>query len=361
MVNYCILNGVKSNTVKGLLIQSLPAISKPLIRTQIEEIDGRDGDIVTPLGYSAYNKEMTIGLFGDYDIDDVIAFFDSKGQVTFSNEPDKYYNYEIINQIDFERLIRFKKAKVTFHVQPFKYDAVDQSISKSNQLLGLNDWTLTKNGVTLTVSSGEITVNGTASTATEFYVPINRLTLEAGDYTLNAYAEGDNAESVALRLILDSPSNANSFGGIPVWLENGNTVDIEATLTAEKQYTYLWFYVLSGVAIDITLSVDVVSGDFSSITVYNRGNTGSKPKVTIYGIGVVNLSLNGIEVFAVDIGNAGYITIDVAGMNAYHDGTFMNRQVTGDYDNLILNKGTNIISWTGNVTEITVENYSRWI
>ena len=120
-MNYVILNGVKSNTVKGLLIQSLPSISKPLIRTQIEEIDGRDGDIITKLGYSAYDKEMLVGLYGDYNIDDVIQFFDSEGQVTFSNEPDKYYNYEIIEQIDFERLARFKTATVTFHVQPFKY------------------------------------------------------------------------------------------------------------------------------------------------------------------------------------------------------------------------------------------------
>ena len=44
-MNYVILNGVKSTTIKGLLIQSLPPISKPLMRTSIEEIDGRDGDI----------------------------------------------------------------------------------------------------------------------------------------------------------------------------------------------------------------------------------------------------------------------------------------------------------------------------
>ena len=49
-MNYIILNGVNSNTITGLLIQELPPISKPLMRTQIDQIDGRDGDIVTKLG-----------------------------------------------------------------------------------------------------------------------------------------------------------------------------------------------------------------------------------------------------------------------------------------------------------------------
>ena len=39
-MNYCILNGKKSTLIKGLLIQSLPPITKPLQRTQIDEIDG---------------------------------------------------------------------------------------------------------------------------------------------------------------------------------------------------------------------------------------------------------------------------------------------------------------------------------
>ena len=120
-MNYIILNGMKSTLIKGLLIQSLPPISKPLMRTMVEEIDGRDGDIITELGYSAYNKEIKIGLHGDYSVDEVISFFDSKGTVIFSNEPDKYYYYQIIDQIDFERLIRYKTATVTLHVQPFKY------------------------------------------------------------------------------------------------------------------------------------------------------------------------------------------------------------------------------------------------
>lgn len=125
MRNYIILNGKDSRYIDGLLVQELPPISKPKIRTEVEEIDGRDGDLVTPLGYSAYDKELKIGLYGNYRIDDIISYFDSSGKVAFSNEIDKYYNYQILEQIDFERLVRFRTATVKFHVQPFKYSNVE--------------------------------------------------------------------------------------------------------------------------------------------------------------------------------------------------------------------------------------------
>ena len=38
-MGYVILNGVKNTMIKGLLVQSLPPISKPLMRTSVEEID----------------------------------------------------------------------------------------------------------------------------------------------------------------------------------------------------------------------------------------------------------------------------------------------------------------------------------
>lgn len=127
-MNYIILNDVNSNTIQGLIIQNLPPITKPKIRTNIEEIDGRDGDIITKLGYSAYDKEFDIGLYGNYDVNQVISYFNSEGTVIFSNEDDKFYKYTIIEQIDFERLIRFKTAKVKMHVQPFKYSNTDTDI-----------------------------------------------------------------------------------------------------------------------------------------------------------------------------------------------------------------------------------------
>ena len=129
MRNYIILNNQRSDEISGLIIQELAPISKPLQRTQVETIDGRDGDIITPLGYAAYNKKIKIGLYGTFDINEIIAYFATEGQVIFSNEPDKYYNYQIVDQIDYERLVRYKVATVTMHVQPFKYSATEGTLT----------------------------------------------------------------------------------------------------------------------------------------------------------------------------------------------------------------------------------------
>lgn len=129
-MSYIILNGVKNTYIQGLMIQALPSISKPQMRTQTETIDGRDGDITTKLGYAAYNKPVLIGLYGPYNIDEIIDYFNSEGTCTFSNEPDKYYHYAIYEQIDFERLIRFRQATVILHVQPFKYSLSEGEIER---------------------------------------------------------------------------------------------------------------------------------------------------------------------------------------------------------------------------------------
>lgn len=237
MRNYIILNNKNSNQITGLLISTLPPISKPKIRTTIEEIDGRDGDIITQLGYGAYDKEFDIGLYGDFNVDEVIEYFDSEGIVTFSNEPEKYYKYQIYEQIDFEKLIRFKTANVKMHVQPFKYSLLD------------------------------------------------------------------------------------------------------------------------------TLKTFTIS-DETSITIRNNGNIYSKPVITLTGTGTINLSLNSEQLFVIELGEtSSQITLDIENMNAYNptNDNYLNRNVTGDYSNFKMSVGNNTISWTGTITSIEIENYTRWI
>lgn len=235
---YIIINGQSSLEVNGLMICSLPPITKPQMRVSAEEIDGRDGDIVTPLGFSAYDKEIDIGLHGEFDLDDVMDFFNQSGKITFSNEPDKYYNFAQYNGIDFEKLIRFKTAKVGFHVQPFKY-------------------------------------------------------------ALN---------------------------------ESEKTFDFSSSAT---------------------------SGELS---IRNNGNYTSRPTIKLTGSGTVNLSINGAQVMVIDMSENPVIILDATEMNAYApDTSLMNRKVTGNYDNLVLKAGKNSISYTGTLTEIAVNNYSRWL
>ena len=233
MRNYVIQNGKDSRYINGLLIQELPPITKPLMRTSIEQIDGRDGDVITRLGYSAYDKKMKIGLFGDYDIDDIIPFFNSSGTVTFSNEPEKYYIYDILDAIDYERLMRFRTAEITYHVQPFKYSNIEK--------------------------------------------------------------------------------------------------------------------------------LKVFSNPTSDITVRNTGNYVSKPILHIKGSGTINLSLNGLQLFRIDLSTTNSITIDTERLEAYNDDVLMNRYVSGDYDKFVLKVGPNSVSWDGALTYIAFEKLSRWI
>ena len=231
---YIIINGRSSDEVRGLLIQELPPITLPKMRTQIATVDGRAGDIVTPLGYEAYDKKVKIGLYGAYDVDQVIAFFAQSGTVTFSNELTKYYRFQMIAQVDFNRLLRFRTADVTLHVQPYKFSTTE-----------------------------------------------------------------------AARTIEDNVGH--------------------------------------------------------SATVYNLGNTGSRPTLTVAGSGNIGISINGVQVLQIALGTEDSITINADEMNAYNGGTLKNRLVTGDYSKVSFLPGANTLSWTGTVASVTVSNASRWI
>lgn len=358
MISYIELNGEKSTNVKGLIIQSLPPITKPKMRTSKEEIDGRDGDIVTKLGYAAYDKEVGIGLHGDFDVDDAIAFLDSEGEVVFSNEPDKYYRYQIFDEIDFERLVRFRTANVKMHVQPFKHDAVDRTFDIVNQFLHIENSTASKFGITVTSSDGSIRVAGKATSDVDIEVPIESMSL-SGSYTLTASASG-NAAGCALRLIDGSPSDGSSFGGSYMELKSNGDSTMTAKADSNAEYDALWLDIRAGTSVDFTLGVTMASNSFNKISLTNRGNVVSRPTVTVYGSGNVELAINAVTVLSFSI-DGGYITIDAEEMNAYHGDALMNRHVTGDYADLRLNVGENAISWRGDVTGIRVEDFSRWL
>lgn len=359
-MNYIILNGKKSTELTGLIIQSLPHISKPQMRTLVDEIDGRDGDIATKLGYSAYDKELSVGLYGKFNIDDVIQYFDSEGTVTFSNEPDKFYYYRITDQIDFERLVRFRTATVTLHCQPFKYALAGRLMTVNNQLIQFEEYAQVKNGVTLVAKNNSITVSGTATQATEFYVPIDKLTPESGSYTLALTANGTRPNACTVRLVKAVATNSQSFGGRAISFKADDTVYLTANVY-NREFGFVWFYIESGATLDFTGTVALSNDAVTNALVFNRGNTISKPAIRVHGNGTVDLSLNGKHVFTLAIGTLENITIDAEELEAYSGDYLVNRLVSGDYNKFALAAGSNVLSWSGNVTKIEIMDYSRWI
>ena len=358
MRDYIILNGVSSQTIAGLLIQNLPPISKPKQRVSVEEIDGRDGDIVTYLGYGAYDKEFEIGLFGDFDINEIISFFNSQGTVTFSNEDDKYYNYQIIEQINFDKLIRYKKAKVKMHVQPFKFSLTDneKTFNINNSLLTFNNYSVISNGITATYSNGTLTVNGTSTNVTSILFPITELTLTSGSYTLSGLATG----TVSGTVNVVNSSNTSSFTAVT--LVNGTIASSTATLTSDETYNYINISIDRNTTVNFTLDLKLINNSGSgSVSIRNVGNIYSRPIMTITGSGIINLSLNNNQIFAINMGEYESITIDTTQMEAYNGSVLLNRNVTGNYDNFKLNVGNNTISWSGTITQIEISNYSRWL
>ena len=149
--------GIDSESIEGLLICELPPISKQKMRIKETVIDGVDGSFIEELGYESYDKTMKIGLTRDYDIDEVMDYFNGEGNLIFSNEDDKLYKAKIINQIDYQRLLRFKTANITFRVQPFKYSTSE--VSKKADITDETSINVYNNGNV--VSKPQIKIYGT--------------------------------------------------------------------------------------------------------------------------------------------------------------------------------------------------------
>lgn len=132
MTLYFIFKSIKSDSKQGLIVQSLPPIVRAELKTSILEINGYDGDIVTELGYKAYDRTVTIALDSTANTDDILSWLTGKGDLVLSNEPDKVYKAQVIKQIEVTQKGHFKFFKVVFHVQPFKFSMYDSLKSVSS-------------------------------------------------------------------------------------------------------------------------------------------------------------------------------------------------------------------------------------
>lgn len=234
MASYFIFNGIDSRKVTGLIVTSLPNIIKPAKKYTLTDIEGKNGDKIEVSGYAAYDIPISIGLTRDYDINEIMEWLDTDvpNKLILSSEPNMYYEAQIIAQIDFKRLLRFRTADIIFHVQPFKY-----CLNEQEDVLEVNSET--------------------------------------------------------------------------------------------------------------------------SLTVYNKGNYKSEPVITIEGSGKIELFVNGKATCTYTFTeNENKVVLDSEQQDAYLDGIYKNRNMTGNF--IELKVGENVISWSGDLTKISVNPRSRW-
>lgn len=214
--------GIDSDTITGLIISELPPISKPKMKTTITKIDGRDGDIIEELGYESYTKSIKVGLSKNYDIDEVIKYFTGSGDLIMSNEPDKVYKCQIIEKVDYNKLLRFKTATVKFYTQPFKYKKdepkvilnIDGETSMTVDNIGLEK---SKPIIKLT-GSGTVAIQLNGTTVFNYIFPENETEVIVDSIQEEAYLNGFY-------------KNRNMTGEFPILEVGENTISWSGNLT----------------------------------------------------------------------------------------------------------------------------------
>jgi len=140
---------------------------------------------------------------------------DGSGKLVLSNEPDKYYDAYVLDQIDYAKALRFRTADVSFFVQPYKHSNEDEettarTVINQGNTDSLPLMTITGNGqiilyingiliCTLTVS-GYITLDSEEQEAYKGTVLQNRMMvgdfpkLLAGENTITFGGSGTVSE-----------------------------------------------------------------------------------------------------------------------------------------------------------------------
>ena len=213
---------IDSSSINGLIISELPPITKPKMRTSIIKIDGRDGDLIEELGYESYTKIIKIGLAKNYDVDEIINYFNGYGDLVMSNEPDKVYKCRIIDKIDYEKLLRFKKASVKFYTQPYKYKKNENKV-----VLDINQETsVVVNNIGLEKAKPIIKLKGSGTVA----ISLNGATVF--NYTFPNNETEVIVDSIKEEAYLNNVfKNRNMSGVFPILELGENTISWSGDLT----------------------------------------------------------------------------------------------------------------------------------
>lgn len=201
---------------KGIIVETIPTISKGKKKIDVYQIEGRNGFLSVDTGvYEPFEVSLECHCSDTANLDEIKAFLDGYGTLSFDGL--REYTAIIDNTIPFEAVQMFKRFQISFLVNPI----AENKTATTLNLLGLSNFSITTYSdiyPTLTITcTGNISVNINNNI---FYLNDTN-----GTYTLDC----KNKE------IYDS-LNANKSGimngDFPKFKDGTNTISTTGTITA---------------------------------------------------------------------------------------------------------------------------------
>lgn len=228
--------GLAASTA-GLLVESLPPVTRPPVRYQQLALPGRAGALTLLEGtdvYEPYIREvraMPLPGLGQSGLHGIVAWLCGAGDVIFSHEPNRVQHAQILDQLDFVHAFeQQREGVIRFLCEPFKAQTPEEAaiiFSSSNP-------TITNPGDV--IAWPELTINGSGSVA----VTINGTRQAYKGLVAGRLLHVDCLNGLAYTRASEDPANANyntrtpviTYGDFP-WLSPGsNAVALEGTVTA---------------------------------------------------------------------------------------------------------------------------------
>lgn len=218
---FFIFNDINSLS-KGIILKEHPIITSPALRDDGIVVEGRSGTLhYNKKVYDSFIQTLECDLIdSSINIREVSSWLKGPGKIIFSNELDKFYHVNILNQIDFTNIAnKVHSFPLVIEFQPFAYSVTETTLEiTENQeftILESNEVILPKIKV---YGTGDITI--TINNQSQILYDINEF-IELDSQLEIAYKnlenKNDSVEGEYLTLV--PGNNKVSFLGTVVKIE----------------------------------------------------------------------------------------------------------------------------------------------
>lgn len=151
--------GLHANNM-GIKVLRLPPIKKASMRVETNHIEGSDRTVVEELGFQDYSMPCEIMVTDLSRIDEIIAWLSGSGVLIRDDDEDKFQHVSIYNEIDYNRLVRYRRATFEFYVaDPFRYALNEDDVVLTEPGIVLNQGTYKSLPILTIEGSGEIEID----------------------------------------------------------------------------------------------------------------------------------------------------------------------------------------------------------